>query len=296
MKLFKFGKVSLLLIIYIIVVIWIGTKIWGSPKSTFEKMIHCVTEKYEERIDRENIRYSVETEYITTSGHMLFQITGFEAEIIDGLAEFTLDSIILEKEDKLYSVDIVQEKLEHAARYAECDIKSDKIAYKAIIPTDILESGKYKIGLLLEDNTMIWTSEYLTAHPCHMLYYDDNDKFVDNELNIISDTLWYNRSFDCLEGIGTSGETEIEIVNNAGAKYVKLLFHIKVEQENTYFVFCCNDVTLVQDIHQGEEIELCFPLIDGKNIIYIYYLSEDEQSNTEELKYYIDNIDIEYMY
>ena len=61
----------------------------------------------------------------------------------------------------MYSVDIYREKLDLAERIVGCDLKSDKIAYRAVVPVKNLLPGIYKIGLLLSDGTVVWSDKYL---------------------------------------------------------------------------------------------------------------------------------------
>lgn len=295
MKLLKIGKYVLLILIYACVFIWIGIKIGGEPQSTYAKMIHQIPKAYTEIANDEGVVYSMNTEYITRSGHDLFLITGYETEINERIGKFTVDSVVLESDACLYSVDIIRDKLDYAARYVKSEVESDKIVYKAIIPTQTLETGRYKIGLLLENNVVIWSSEYLSVQPYFRVWSDAEDTTADNELHIMCDELWYNRSLDCLEGIGATWGTEMIVINNNGSKSMEISMNAKVEQDNTYFVFVCNNVTLMQEMLSNEkDMKFNFPLEDGENVIYVYYLSEEEKNNTEGASYYFRDLDVKF--
>lgn len=160
----KFGNVvkyGLVIITYLVVLIWISTKIWGEPRSTYEKCVHQLTNQHYDSNINDNIKYKLDTEYLTESGHFLFQIAGYELEINRGIGEFSVESIILESDKHMYSVDIYREKLDLAERIVGCDLKSDKIAYRAVVPVKNLLPGIYKIGLLLSDGTVVWSDKYL---------------------------------------------------------------------------------------------------------------------------------------
>lgn len=165
MKLGNVVRYGLVFIAYSVASIWIGTIIRGEPKSTYGRCVHQLNEQYYETTISDDIKYKINTEYITKSGQILFEIAGYELEIHQGIGEFSVDSIILESENHMYSIDIYREKLDSAERIVLCDLKSDKIAFKTVVPVDVLIPGRYKIGLYLSNNTVVWSDEYLSAMP-----------------------------------------------------------------------------------------------------------------------------------
>lgn len=280
MKLGNVVKCFLVFVTYLVVLIWISTKIWGEPKSTYEKLVHQLDNQHYDSNIYDNIKYKLDTEYLTKSGYFLFQISGYEIEINQGIGEFSVDSVILESEDHMYSVDIFREKLDVAERIVESDLKTDKIAFRAVVPMSVLMPGRYKLGLLLSDNTVVWSDKYLSAMPYLKVIDDQNKNTVDNEIGIFDDGVFYDKDNGCLTGVGgPQEECEIVIGNNNNSKSITLSFQAHTEQTNTYFLFVCNDITIVQDMHQGEEnIELVFPLVEGDNTVYVYFLTEDNDT------------------
>ena len=161
MKLHKIGKYSLVVILYVVVLFWISTKVWGEPKSTHEKNVHQISQEYPTRTDTENMKYDVFAECLTSAGHILYQIKGYQVEKNNGIGVFTVKAVVLKKDTCTYLVDIVFEELEDIVLYTKCRVESDKNFFRTIFPAEALESGVYEIGLLLEDETVIWTPHVL---------------------------------------------------------------------------------------------------------------------------------------
>lgn len=161
MKLHKIGKYSLVVISYVTVLFWIGTKVWGTPKSTHEKNVHQIVETYSTRADIENMTYGVFVECLTSVGHTLYQIKGYQVEKSNGVGVFTVKSLVLKNDKSIYMVDIFCEEIEDIVLYTKCRVEPGDNFFKTIIPTDALELGKYEIGLLLKDETVVWTQEVL---------------------------------------------------------------------------------------------------------------------------------------
>lgn len=288
MKGLKIGKYGLTIFVYLVVLVWLGIKIWGTPKTTYEKAVHKNDKSYEERIDVENIKYSLEKEYLTQTDYFLLQMKGYEVDVTDGLGKFTVKSILLQSEENSYLVDLVCETLELAPRYAGCQVETDKLAYRAVVPVAILEPGNYQIGFLLSDDTVIWSSERVAAQPYHEL--------VDgNELLVETEKLWYVKDKNYFEGTGGKIGAEIKIINNNDFETIKLLLELTKDQKDAYFVFVCNDVTLSCETKNKKcEAELVFPMKDqGENTIYVYYLS-DKNVNMEKENYVLNIADIEF--
>lgn len=161
MKLHKIGKYSLVVILYVVVLFWISTKVWGEPKSTHEKNVHQIFQEYPTRTDIENMKYDVFAECLTSAGHTLYQIKGYQVEKNNGIGVFTVESVVLKSDKYTYVVDVVYEELEDIVLYTKCRVEPGNNFFRTIIPADTLESGTYKIGMLLKDETVIWTPHVL---------------------------------------------------------------------------------------------------------------------------------------
>lgn len=161
MRLRKFGKYGLAVILYIVVIFWISTKVWGTPKTTHEKSVHQISQEYLTRTDTENMTYDVFAEYLTSTGHKLCQIKGYQVEQNNGIGLFTVESVVLKSDNCMYIADIFCEEIEDIVLYTKCRVEPGDNFFRTIIPTDVLESGVYEIGMLLEDKTVIWTSQIL---------------------------------------------------------------------------------------------------------------------------------------
>jgi len=120
MRLYKAWKYIVVFGVYVISLVWIGTKIWGTPESTFEQMIHQMSGDYPQTATSQDIKYSMNGEYITEFGHALFEITGYQVELISKKGEFTMDSILLRSTECQYSVDVIREKINFADRFVGC--------------------------------------------------------------------------------------------------------------------------------------------------------------------------------
>lgn len=263
---------------YAFVIIWLCKHIWGEPATSFEKYVHMYEKELIEIENDKDCKYSIAGAYKTVNQHCIYQFTGWQAQKNQGVWENTLQSILLEGKDCTYSVDIIVEELEYAPRIIGSNLKNEKYAYRAIFPTKEMETGLYRVGMLLEDDEVVWTDEsfyvgiYSEKTESGNILINDANLLFDKETNI-----WEGRGDNVCFNVEQRGDN----------KELRISYDAKAGFEDTYLVFYANDITIRIDLSQEmQSYECTLPLQNGTNEVWIYCIVDGDTSLEEGKNYY----------
>lgn len=272
--------------IYAFVIIWLCKHIWGEPKTSFEKYVHICDKELTEMENNEECKYSISGAYKTVNNHQIYQFTGWQAQKKQGVWENTLQSILLEGKEDTYSVDIIVEDLEYAQRIIGSNLKDKKYAFRAIFPTKEMETGFYRVGLLIEDDEVVWTDYKIYAG-----FY--SEKTEDGNILINDANLLFDEETNRWEGIGDN--VCINVEHSGHDQEIQISYDAKAGFENTYLVFYANDITIRIDLSQEmQSYECTLPLQNGTNEVWIYCIVDGDTTLEEEkIYYYLENLKFE---
>lgn len=271
--------------IYALVIVWLCKHIWGEPETSFARNLRIYEETISEK-NEGNIKYDIAGIYRTVNNYRIYHFNGWQVEKKDGIWENTLQKIILEGGEKTYSVDIIREDLKYAPRIIGSDLKDKKFAFRAIFPTKEMETGIYRVGMLLEDDEVVWTD--------HRFYVGIYSEQTEKGSILINDAnLLYYEETNTLEGMGA--DVCIKVENNSSSQKLHISYDAKSIFEDTYLIFYANDITIKIDLSQEvESYECILPLQNGSNEIWIYCVVGGNTSLETGKKYYcLNNIKFE---
>ena len=264
--------------IYAFVIVWLYKHIWGEPETSFEKYVHIYEKEITEIENDKDCEYSIAGTYKTVNHHRIYQFTGWQAQKEQGVWANTLQSILLEGKDNTYSVDVLIEDLEYAPRIIGSNLKDNKYAYRAIFPTKEMETGLYRVGLLLKDEKVVWTDENFYVG----IYSEktENGNILINDANLL-----FDKGTNIWEGMGDN--VCINVEHSGNNKALKITYDAKAGFKDTYLVFYANDITVQIDLSQEiHSYECTLPLKDGINEVWIYCVVDGETSLEEGRNYY----------
>lgn len=268
--------------IYAFAIVWLCRHIWGEPQTSFGRYIHRYEKEPVEDENESECKYNIAGAYRTINNHRMYLITGWQAEKKQGTWENTLQNILLEGKECTYSVDVIKEDLAYASRVIGSKLKDERYAYRAIFPTKEMETGFYRVGLLLKDESVVWTDYGFYVG----IYFEKTES---GNILIDDPNLSFHGGTNTLEGWGDTACINVE--NNYENQELKISYDAKAVFENTYLLFYANDVMIQIDLSQElKNYECTLPLQSGTNDVWVYCII-DENASLEAGKnyYYLKN-------
>lgn len=260
-------KIAIVIGIYISVLGWLLLHI-TEHRSSFERYV-CESDKNLRDVTTEaDIRFEINGHYQTTDGYCLYEVDGWQAEKSGDQWKSTIQGIVLKSEKNQYGVDIKKEKLPYAARSVGAELDSERIAYRAYIPTTCLDAGNYQVGIVMGNDKVVWSDLMLTT-PVFSQKYDD-------EILVIEDpNLVYDPKSEEFTGIGSW--ISMELTNDNKKESVEITLDAKTLCENTYLLLGANGmVERIDPIRDYCSYQVSIPLENGNNEIWLYCVVDGE--------------------